>query len=219
MMLSIISLLSHPPDVTLLWQLSFTTQKRPLVFMPIKMRNIFVRFYLQQEVLSKAYARCLVFQVDSAWIVTCFLGRAYFQGGKWLWQLLQPPAAKIEILLPCESEHSKDCIKNSKDFSEHIEIDELEPSVKICLGVILWVSLAGFDGYVWSGWDWLGFSVWGRAFFFWGAQLLRPGEKRDCRRKAIPEGAEPDHQSISGSFSVQQEALHTSCESFLDEQC
>lgn len=219
MMLSFISLLSHPPDVTLSWQLSFRTQERPLVFVPIKMRNIFVQFYLQQEVLSKAYARCLVFHVDSAWIVTCFLGRAHFQGGKWLWQVLQPPAAKVEILLPCESDHSEDCIKNSKDFSEHIEIAELEPSVRIGLGVILWVSLAGFDGYVWSGWDWLGFSVWGRALFFWGAQLLRPGEERDCRRKAILEGAEPDHQSISGSFSVQQEAVHTSCESLIDEQC
>lgn len=98
--------------------------------MPIKMRNIFVQFYLQQEVLSKAYARCLVFQVDSAWIVTCFLGRTHFQGAKWLWQLLQPPAAKVEILLPCESDHRKDCIKNSKDFSEHTEIAELEPNVK-----------------------------------------------------------------------------------------
>lgn len=219
MMLSFISLLSHPPDVTLLWQLFFITQKRPLVFMPIKMRNIFVQFYLQQEVLSKAYARCLVFQVDSAWIVTCFLGRTHFQGAKWLWQLLQPPAAKVEILLPCESDHRKDCIKNSRDFSEHTEIAELEPNVKIRLGVILWISLPGFDGYVWSGWDWVGFSVWGRALFFWGAQLLRPGEKWDCRRKAIPAGAEPDHQSVSGSFSVQQETLHTSCESFIDGQC
>lgn len=62
--------------------------------------------------------------------------------------MLQPPAAKIEILLPCESEYSKDCIKNSQDFSEHIEIAELEPSVKRWPGVILWVPLAGVDGYV-----------------------------------------------------------------------
>lgn len=68
---------------------------------------------------------------------------------KWLWQLLQPPAAKVEILLPCESVYSKDCIKNSKDFSGHIEIAELVPSVKMWLGgVILWISLAGFDGHV-----------------------------------------------------------------------
>lgn len=59
-----LSLQSYCPDVTLSWQLfpSFVIQKRYLVFILIKRRNVFVWFYLYQEGFVKGFCKMLCFQ-------------------------------------------------------------------------------------------------------------------------------------------------------------